>query len=399
MLLNEHYPSDIRVLKESRTLIENGYDITLMCLARNGEEQKETVDGMNVIRLKGSETKQKKGILDILIAVFRINPLFLRALNEYLRKDQFSIIHVHDLPLFFTAQKAAKAEVKVVLDFHENYPDALSVWFKWRKNFLIRLKNKIFFGYKRWHKMELDAAMSCDCLITVVHEMKDRLQREAQVPEEKISIVSNMEGKDFLEQSVDESIFKHYEGKFIVAYTGNVGPHRGVDTLVKSMIYLKDQGDIILLVIGSCSLDTQHHLERLIKENRLEGKVELWGYRPFNQFFSFMNMASVNVIPHNKTGHTDHTIPHKLYQAMMVGRPVLVSSCKPLKRVVETNQSGLVFLAGDSKDLSDKILTLYEDKVQYQALAENGRKATVEGYLNWEKEQQKLLELYDKLLV
>ncbi len=397
MLLNEHYPSDIRVLKESRSLINAGYEITLLCLAKENQELTEKLDDMNVIRIKGSEVTWKKGLLDMNIAVFRNNPVVSKVLKSVLNKEKFDAIHVHDLPLFFTAKKASSG-IPIVLDLHENYPDALSVWFKWRKNPLIRAKNNLFFGMDRWMAIESDSVESADYVVAVVDEMKERLVAQSSVEASKIHVVSNMEGRDFLDQEVDGQVFAKDEGKFIVSYTGNVGPHRGVDTLVRSMQFLKDYPDIILKIIGTCSVDTTAYLKSLIEEFDLHDKVEIWGYQPFSKFFSFMKMSDVNVIPHNKNGHTDHTIPHKLYQAMMVGKPVLVSSCKPLKRVVESVNSGLVFEAENDRDAADKLISLYTDKGLYEASAKRGFEATLNGGLNWENEGENLISLYEEVV-
>lgn len=394
MVLNESYPSDIRVLKEARVLIGAGYEITLCCVRRQGEKHSEVVDGIKVVRVSGSEQIWKKGLLDIFLAVFRIHPFFWMKLKSILRVEKFDLVHVHDLPLLFTAK--ALSPVPVILDMHENYPDALAVWFKWRKNPLIKLKNSMFFGYNRWHKFELDAARKADEIIAVVDEMKKRLIEQSGISEKKVAVISNMEDRHFLNQEVDPNIFDKFEGKFIVSYTGNVGPHRGVDTLVKAMSHLKDEQDIVALIIGTCSSDTEAYLRSLIAKHGITNNVELWGYRPFHQFYSFMNMSSVNIIPHNRSGHTDHTIPHKLFQAMMVGKPVIVSSCKPLKRTVESSNAGLVFEAENAEDLARQILALYQNPALCESFGRNGKTATIDGEMNWEREGEKLLSLYAK---
>ena len=107
-----------------------------------------------------------------------------------------------------------------------------------------------------------------------------------------------------------------------------------------------------------------------------------------------MSLDDVNVIPHQSNGHTDHTIPHKLFQGMMTGKPILVSSSTPLKRVVETCNSGLVFKAGDENDFAKKVDELYLNKELCATLGANGKKATLGGDLNWEHDQEILLNLY-----
>jgi glycosyltransferase involved in cell wall biosynthesis len=108
-----------------------------------------------------------------------------------------------------------------------------------------------------------------------------------------------------------------------------------------------------------------------------------------------MKFSSANLIPHKSNGHTDNTVPHKLFQAMMVGKPVMVSSSAPLNRIITKTKAGLIFKAGDAKDLADKILTLYKDAGLQKLLGDNGLNATLKGDMNWEHDQQNLINLYN----
>ncbi len=397
MVLPEFYPDDIRVSKEIRALQSAGYTIHLLCYKRTNEDLEEVINGVEITRVNGASTFNQKGITDILTAIFFIHPYFLKGLRAVKRNHEFQAIHVHDLPLFRTAKRVFK-HIPIILDMHENYPEAMKVWFQWKKNPLIRLKNRIFFGFNRWSRFEKKALRKADRVIAVVDEMKDRaIAQDSTLDESKFQVVSNTEEVSFLNQTLDQEVFKEYAGKFIISYTGNVGPHRGVDTLIKSAKYLKDLAEIQLLIIGKLSNDTQDHLKKLIQAEELSN-VELWGYRPFDKFYSYMKQSSINVIPHNRNGHTDHTIPHKLFQAMMCNRPVIVSDCKPLNRVVSQSHSGLIFKANDAEDLAKRIRELYEDRNLYQTVAKNGFEATVKGQLNWEHEGKKLISMYQSIM-
>ena len=93
-----------------------------------------------------------------------------------------------------------------------------------------------------------------------------------------------------------------------------------------------------------------------------------------------------------------HTVPHKLFQGMMAAKPLLVSSSVPLKRLVEQYQAGLVFSAGNPGDFAAKVLELYNNKELRARLGENGRRASLEGHLNWETTQRTLIQLYNSLV-
>ncbi|WP_420387499.1 glycosyltransferase family 4 protein [Roseivirga sp.] len=401
MLLHEYYPNDIRVSKEVAPLIEAGFDIHLICLQRKGESAQGEVNGIHVHRIDIAQSFFWRGIWDILLVVFGFyQPVFYRKLKALMKQYGFDAIHVHDLPLSHTALRLKKKypELKVILDFHENYPEALKVWFQWKSNPLIRLKNRLFFNFSRWLKYEKKASQKADHIIVVVEEMKDRIINTHRLNPDKITVITNSESTDFLNQTLYPDVYEKNKGDFILAYTGNVGPHRGVDTIIKALANLKDKPAIRLEITGNLSKDTENWLNQLIDENGVGSQVKLNGYQPFHKFFSYMALADVNLIPHNRNGHTDNTIPHKLFQGMLVGKPVLVSNAPPLERVVNSLQSGLVFEAGNPHDCAEKINALYSDSGLYKTLGANGLEQTTKNNVNWEAEGLRLVSLYQELL-
>ena len=395
MILGEHYPDDIRVSKEIKVLRKAGYDISLLCARRKNQISYEVIKDVKIFRVSGFQSHTQKGITDIITAFFFINPYFNRGLKKILSKQSYDFLHVHDLPLVRTVRRLA-GKTPVIFDMHENYAEALKTWFTWKKSYFIRLKNRLFFDSERWSKYEHESMAKADHIVTVVDEMMEKALTETRTNPSKFTTVSNFEELDFINQEINPELFDKLKGKFIVSYTGNVGPHRGVDTLIESLAFLKHLPRLHVLIIGRCSKDAKSRLESIIDKHQLDN-VELWGFRPFDKFYSYMKMSDVNVIPHNRNGHTDHTIPHKLFQSMMCGRPVLVSDCKPLKRIVQETNAGLIFEADNPKALAEKINELYRSSELCQQLATNGAEATLNGKYNWDTEGQKLVEMYDQL--
>ncbi len=398
MLLESYYPDDIRVSKEAKSLIQSGFEVHLLCFCRTNELKFEQKNGIQIHRINVGTNDYFHAFWDVVNAMSFNHPKFKVAASEILQQHDIRLVHVHDLPLAGTAIKLkAKHDIKVILDLHENYPEALRVWHKWKKNPIARLKNKWFLNYDRWFRFEKYAVQHCDQLICVVDEMKDRIIASHNIDAGKISVITNSEEYSFIEQVLDKGIYGEHRNSFIITYTGGVGPHRGVDTLVEAMGKLKSHDDIYLYIAGSGSHNVMEHLHDLIKKYGLEKRAFLLGYQPFSSFFSFMKMASVNVIPHHSNGHTDNTIPHKLFQGMMAGKPLVVSSSSSIKRVVELANSGLIFHAGDKNDLADKLETLYRNKNLREELGQNGFNATVKGDLNWERTSRQLVSLYQSL--
>jgi glycosyltransferase involved in cell wall biosynthesis len=228
--------------------------------------------------------------------------------------------------------------------------------------------------------------------------MKERLIHEYRISPEKIKVVTNTEEKSFLAQPLDPDVYKTLSGKFIITYSGGIGPHRGVDTAIRGMQYLKDIPQIQLAIVGFGSPSVMNGLKALVADLHLS-TVHFFGRQPFSKFYSYMHFADVNVIPHQSNGHTDNTVPHKLFQGMMAGRPMLVSSSAPLKRFVTKYNSGLIFDAGNAADYAEKAKQLYSDATLRETLGKNGKEATVAGNLNWETTQKELIDLYHSFYV
>ncbi len=398
MILNAPYPADMRVKKETDALIKAGFNVHLLCLRRDDEAYEAEVDHIKITRIDGGKNNYELAAWDAVMSVTFRHPVFVRAMKKWIDKNSIKVVHVHDLPLAGSALALReKHSLKVVVDLHENYPEALRTWFEWKKGFLVKLKNKLFMNPDRWTHHERTAVISSDYVIAVVDEMKQRLVRKYNVDPGKIIVISNTEDKSFLNQEIDPSVYNNFPLKFRIVYSGGIGPHRGVDTAIQAMKYLKVYDDIELIIIGTGSQDVLDHLNSLCNELEVSQHVHFLGHQSFAKFYSFMHLADVNIIPHKSNQHTDNTIPHKLFQSMMSGRPLLVSSSDPLRRLVNSTSSGLVFEANNPQDFASKVLKLYNDRTLGNTLGANGRQATAEGNLNWDTEQLQLIHFYRSL--
>ncbi len=394
MLLNAPYPADIRVKKETEALIKAGFEIHLLCLRKQGQEAVQTVEGIKVHRIDAGKNNYQLAFWDVIMSMQFVHPVFKSAIKKLHSTEKFDCVHIHDLPLVGTALSLrAESGFKVIADMHENYPEALRTWFTWKKNPIVRLKNALFMNPERWTKFEKKACLESDHIIAVVDEMKQRLIQEHSAAENKITVITNSEDQAFIRQPLDRSVYDSLKEKFIITYSGGIGPHRGVDVAIEGMQYLKDQSQIQLAVVGFGSSSVMNSLQKLVSSHSLQN-VHFFGYQPFSKFYSYMSLADVNVIPHQSNEHTDNTVPHKLFQGMMTGKPLLVSSSTPLKRLVEKYQSGLVFEAGNSRDFADKVLMLYNEPSLCKKLGDQGKQVTTEENVNWEHDQKELINLY-----
>lgn len=110
-----------------------------------------------------------------------------------------------------------------------------------------------------------------------------------------------------------------------------------------------------------------------------------------------ISLSNICTIPHIRSGHTDTTVPHKLFQYMFFAKPVVATDCLPLKRIIGESECGIIVKSGDCDALTSAILDLHSDSGLAERYGEKWRRAVLEKY-NWKRDEQKLLSVYDRLL-
>lgn len=402
MILDGYYPSDIRVRKEAESLATQ-FNVFVLCVKNKNEVASEIVNGVHVKRFISYKSFTQKGIVDILVAVHFIHPFFKNQLDSFIKTNRIDVLHVHDLPLAKTAYLSAKKHaVKKVLDLHENYPEALKTWFSWRKSLAIRLKNKLFFSYKRWADYEKNILPKFDKIIAVADEMKERLITKHQIDSSKIVVITNSEKKEFAKKfrvnNQEHTILD--SNRYNIVYVGGIGPHRGIQTAIKGMKYLyKDIPNVLLSIVGPGHKDVIAHLKQLVRDDSVENSVQFLGKQPFQYIPQIMQTADINIIPHEKNEHTDSAIPHKLFQVLMSGKPLLVSDCKSFQRVIANNEIGYMFKAGNPLDFAEKIIEIFKNETLSRKRSAKGKELCLHGKLNWETTATKLIELYKTMKI
>jgi glycosyltransferase involved in cell wall biosynthesis len=88
--------------------------------------------------------------------------------------------------------------------------------------------------------------------------------------------------------------------------------------------------------------------------------------------------------------------PNKLFEAMMCGKPILVSDNSSMARIVRHNKCGLVIPYGDVGAIRDAIVKLMTNPGLQEELGINGRKAYEEKY-SWTIMENRLVTAYKNL--
>jgi len=323
---------------------------------------------------------------------------WISHLDNFIMNNQLDIMHVHDFKMVPTVVSVAKRrKIPVVADLHENMP---AVFVARRSNFpaLKKIRHSIVNNYNLWRWQESKKLKKCEKVIVVVPEAAERLKHYG-LEKNKIVIVSNTEDETtfkFRLENADQKVMKRYGKSWMISYIGGIGPHRGVDTVINAMpSVISYIPNVKLVIVGARDIDREH-LQNMINRIGIENYVEIIEWQTFDKVNSFMLASKVCLIPHKNFEHTQTTVPHKLFQAMICSRPVLVSNCKPLKRIIGDCNAGCIFKAEDSVDLGEKIIYMYKNPEKLKIMGQNGQRAAL-GKYSWRNDAKRLVEMYGNL--
>lgn len=382
MLLDHEFPPDIRVENEIQALHELGHKVHVACFTKKKRQEKEVKENCTIYRKPISEFIHKTSVGALKFPIY-FN-FWKNFLNEIFLEEKFDAIHVHDLPLAKIGYEFAKKHnAKFVLDLHENWPALLRVATHTKSMF-----GKFLSNNKQWEKYEQKYCQLADNVIVVVDEAKKRLM-SLDIDSSKITIVSNtLNLKEF--EIPDSSPDPEY---LTLLYAGGINKHRGLQYVIKGVKEFKGSNKKLRVwILGNGSYVNK--LKELAKEESVDDIVFFEGWKNYKEMQTYFGKSDYCLIPHMKNDHTDSTIPHKIFQYMYAGKPMLVSNCEPLERIIIETNSGLVYKFDSPKDFSNKLTELvgsdWHNSKEFVAM----NKEVVLKKYSWLQESLTLKEIY-----
>ena len=387
MILDNVYPPDPRVENEALELIKDGHEVFLFCLSYGKEKKEEEVKGIFVRRYTTNLFEYKMSALAYTIPVYTF--LMKKKIDDFIVKNKIEVIHIHDIKIAQAAFNANRKNLPTVLDLHENRPEIMRFYPHMKK-----LWGKLLISVKKWIKKEEEFVQKATNVIVVTEEAKKELVKRVGISHHKVVVVPNTVRSAFFNENTLPSIpFKKSENEFVLLYLGDTGERRGLNTVLESMVTLKNSiTNLIFIIVGKSS----KRLENQVSELGLEKEVKIMGWQNDTTFPAWIQNADVCLSPLHRNIHHDTTYANKIFQYMSLGKPLLVSDAIAQKELVENVNSGLVHEAKNVNDFSEKILTLYRNKKLRGDMGMNGSQFISKEF-TWDKTSKDLKELYKKL--
>jgi len=154
-------------------------------------------------------------------------------------------------------------------------------------------------------------------------------------------------------------------------YVGLLIAPKGVDDVIEAVRLLHAQGRPVTLdLIGRGDAD---RIARLIRDAGLQDHVRLVGLVPNSEIIDRMAQADLVLVASRHT--YAEGMPLTIYETYCSRTPLVASDHPMFRENVVDGVSGLVFPAGDSAALAERIARALSDPRLYAALSQNGAAA------------------------
>jgi glycosyltransferase involved in cell wall biosynthesis len=383
---NLSVPFDRRVWHECTTLIEAGYEVSVICPRgkRHDREPYAEQAGVRIYRYPSPPSASS------LAGYLREYPYMLawtqRLAWRIWRERGFDAIHACNPPdLFFLIGWFFRSHgVSFVYDQHDANPEILIAKRGGEK------RRGVPERVVRWAERRTFAL--ADVVIAPNDSYRKlALTRGGKSTEDVFVVRSAPRWEEFL--TVERDHFDRRGHRFLVGYLGVMGKQDGVDVLVRAVHLLVDAGHDIMLYLAGDG-ESFGEIESLVSSLGLRDNVVMAGFQTKEEFTAALRDADVCVAPDPPSPFNDISTMNKIVEYMALGS-ACVAFGLPENRI--TGGDAAVYADEPTvESLARAIGRLLDDEDERARLRDQARERFAR-VLAWEHSAPELRRAYERL--
>lgn len=359
--------NDSRVTKEAESLQKNGFDVMILGWDRDGFLGNDTKLELKEYKIPIKVFKRRAKYGAGIKSIFKLLEFQIWLLYNLLKnRKNIDIIHACDLDTALPARFIAKFYKKrMVYDIFDYYIDSHYV------------PNKV---KKIVEKTEINIINNADLTIICTEERKKQIKKA--VPKKSI-VIYNTPKID--ENSINQKVLKSSNNKFKIVYVGILQDNRLLKEIGEEIRKYPD----LELHIGGFGQLQKYFLELSQKYDN----IFYYGQMKYEDVLKLEKDANILFATYNpEIPNHKYSAPNKLYEAMALGKPIIVCKNTGIDELVKNENIG-ISISYDAKKFIEVIEQLSGNKKMQKRLSDNAKRLYNEKY-SWKQMEKRLIEKY-----
>ena len=360
VVVDNTFDHDPRVQHEVNSLKALGHEVHVLCF-KNGENS----DYIHRVD-QGIDFKKKWFPLMNTFPVYQ--RYWHKQITDFIANLKPDVLHVHDLYMSEITRKSTSGKTPFILDLHENFPATIQTY-----TWAIKGIKRLLVQPKRWTKKEGKLLKNASRIITLSEDFKTLLlNRYRFLDSSKIFVVPN-----YPDLSKIKPAERIEDNDFRLFYFGVIGKRRGIDTVLKALPELsKNIPNIKFKLIGPIDKNDQEYFQGLMEDPKIQKQLEYSPWIQTEELTKATENVDVCVCPIEKNPQHESGVANKVYQYLAMGKPQIVSNCKPQMELIKKEKCGLVFEDKNISNFVKQVESLVNTPNLLKELKENSLKAS-----------------------
>lgn len=382
---NAPVPGDRRVTDEARSLLANGYVVSVIAPAGPGQPRREAVDGIEVrryhaVHASGGAGAQVAEYMNALVKTFWLMVVLSR-------RPGFDVIEACNPPdLFFLIVWPFKLLGKrFIFDQHDLTPELYSSLYMRDRGLIMRV---LRWSEHRTYRLA-DVVLSCN-----ESYRRLALTRGGKTPD-RVFVVRNGPGENWPIPVAPDPSLK--DGRpYLVVYMGIMGFQDGVDVLVEAvheLVHTLGFHEVTFAIVGDGS--AMASLKQQARELDVEEWVTFVGWvRDEETMALYLASADACVCPEPSSPLNDQSTFAKVMEYMAAGKPIVAFDLPETR--FSAREAAAYAAPGDVAGFARLIRDVLTDATLKRKMTEAA--AARIPSLRWERQIPALLAAYDSAL-
>lgn len=248
---------------------------------------------------------------------------------------------------------------------------------------------------RQLRRFETELLACADAVVTLTGPMRDELLRRG-APEGRVYIAHNAVDAAAAPRRRRPELARRLglpPDVPVIGYIGSFVDYEGLDDLVEACARLRDGGRRFHLLLVGDGL-TRGAVLRQVAAAGLDDVVTSIGRVPNEEVADYYALVDICPFPRKPWPVCELVSPLKPYEAMAMGRCVMVSSVAAMAEMVQDGDTGVVFPKGDPQALA-AALAVRLDAGDAQAFGQRARRWVLRER-SWQRSAQSVVQAYGR---